>query len=558
MKAVNTVKTLVALAVASSFSANASVKDVGDYLTQQGKDDYEYATTGSSNPDMSFIIKGETAVIGQTDGSYPSDFDPGKLVTDIQNQNQNQETVNHELSTEITGIKTDIDSINSHVSSKAEQTDLDALGSRADTVESGLANKADKTELDALGGRVGSINDRVDDIETSVSGKADQTALDAVKATAEQAAKDVQQVQGEVTGAVTVATAAKEIADQNKTDIANINNRLDNIAPVDVSGKADKTDLDALGDRVGNVSDRVDDIETGLSDINNRLDNIASVDVSNKADKADLDVVSNKADQALAGITTANDTANKAQEIAETASIAAGKVKDDVDGLKNQILDKADKASVEAIAATVSDKADKASVDAAHAKADQINQILHGSPTTLDADSTGDIGLIAKVDQNTTDIKTVSNQAAEAVSKVDVASSKADNAVTVANNAQQTADGLKTEVNTATAKADNAMTTANTANQNASIAYNTANTAYNMAETTQKQFQKFDGRITNVENQVQGLNKSFSNLKNQVDKNRKEANADIAGANAIASIPTIAGSRFSLGLVLVGSRVHRL
>ncbi|WP_336340491.1 YadA-like family protein [Enterobacter cloacae] len=596
MKAVNTVKTLVAVAVLSSISANANALNVGDYLTQQGKEDFEYAT--GSNPDMGFIIKGETAVIGQTNGSYPSDFDLGKLVSDVNaelehvtNHAKDQLNVNAEFADEIKAandlaVDAHVQAANAQNTANQNKTDIADINTRLDNMGSvDISGKADKADLDALGGRVGSINDRVDDIETSISGKADKADLDAintridniapvdisgkadkadldaVKAIADQAAKDAQQAQGEVTGAVTVAIAAKETADQNKSDIADINNRLDNMPTVDVSNKADKADLDALGGRVGGINDRVDDIESGLSDINNRLDNIAPVDVSNKADKADLDVVSNKADQALAGITTAQDTANKAQEIAETASIATGKIKDDVDGLKNQILDKADKASVEAIAAAVSDKADKAHVDDAHAKADQINQILHGAPTTFDTDSTGDIGLIAKVDQNTTDIKVVSNQvsgivdsvntaasqAAEAVSKVDVATSKADNAVTVANNAQQTADGLKTEVSTASTKADNAMTTANTANQNASIAYNTANTAYNMAETTQKQVQKFDGRITNVENQVQGLNKSFSNLKNQVEKNRKEANAGIAGANAIASIPTIAGSRFSLG-----------
>ncbi|HFI1088338.1 TPA: YadA-like family protein [Enterobacter hormaechei] len=437
------VKTLIALAVASSFSANASVKDVGNYLTQQGKDDYEYATIGSSNPDMSFIIKGETAVIGQTDGRYPSDFDLEKLVNDIQTQNQNQETFNHELSNEITGIK----------------TDLDAINNRIDSIPS-----------------------------VDISGKADKADLDAVKATAEQAQKDAQQAQGEATGAVTIAIEANGKADQNANDIKDINDRLDNMPTVDISGKAD-----------------------------------------------------------VSTVTAAQQAADKAQQ--------------DADGLKNQMLDKADKASVEAISAAISDKADKATVDAAHAKADQINQILHGAPTTFDTDSTGDIGLIAKVDQNTTDIQVVSNQvtgivdsvnaaatqAAEAKSQVDVATAKADAAQQTANDVQSQVVVADSKATTAQKTAENAFVVAESANINASAAFQQADAAYNMSTATQKQVAGFDGRITNVENQVQGLNKSFSNLKNQVEKNRKEANAGIAGATAIASIPTIAGSRFSLG-----------
>ena len=106
MKAVNTVKTLVAVAVLSSISANANALNVGDYLTQQGKEDFEYAT--GSNSDMGFIIKGETAVIGQTNGSYPSDFDLGKLVSDVNaelehvtNHAKDQLNVNAEFADEI-------------------------------------------------------------------------------------------------------------------------------------------------------------------------------------------------------------------------------------------------------------------------------------------------------------------------------------------------------------------------------------------------------------------------------------------------------------------------
>ncbi|MEG1090056.1 MAG: hypothetical protein RSE38_01955 [Acinetobacter sp.] len=528
------VKTMIALAVVASCNTNANTMTMGDYLPTQGVEDYEYAI--GNNPDMTFVIKGETAVIGSTNGKYPSEFDLGKLVGNVSS-----------ISDKLEELK-----LSAEQQEDANQTllnEVDFAVSKAGDAQA-TANQ-NKTDIE-------DINSRLDNIApVDISGKANQSELDAVKAIADQASKDALSASGEATGAINVAIDAKadavkaqQTANQNKTDITAINDRLDNIniSPVDISGKADKTDLDTKADK-SEVQFIKDALSTTVSkmelqDVDNKITGIATA-VNTKADKTDLDLKANQSDlEYLFNIKADKNTVQA--------------VEDKVNGVQNAMLDKADKAQVESISIAVSAKADKADVDAAHTKADQINAILHGS--TAKADS-GDVGLIAQVDQNKTDIQVVSgqvagivdsvnaaaNQAAEAVSKVDVATAVAGKADVKADQAQQTANEAKTKIDIAETKADTAFTTANNANQTANHAYGVADTAYNMAQTTQKQVAGFDGRITSVENQVQGLNKSFSDLKKQVDKNRKEANAGIAGANAIASIPTIAGSRFSLG-----------
>ena len=282
----------------------------------------------------------------------------------------------------------------------------------------------------------------------------------------------------------------KGIIDLNTSDITQIKHHLDTMTSVDVSGKAEQSDLTA-------VSDRVTSTEVSLTNINTEM--------NNKADKADLDA---KADK------------NTVQDVADT-----------VGGLQKTMLEKADKETVQNLSVAVSGKADKSDVDEAHSKADQINQILHGATSTMGTDSTGDIGLIAKVDKNTTDVQNVKTD-------IQVVSTQVSSIVDSVNQATTQAAEAKSQVDIATVKAD--------------VAQTTANTAYNMADTTQRQVAGFDGRITGVEQEVNGLNKSFSDLKAKVDRNEKKANAGIASVAALAGLPTVAGSKFSLGAATGG------
>ncbi|MDE9581425.1 YadA C-terminal domain-containing protein [Citrobacter braakii] len=422
------------------------------------------------------------------------------------------------------------------------------------------------------------------------------TDMEKQKVTNQVILDDVGYVQNIAETANTNATEAlrkvedyKGIIDLNTSDITQIKHHLDTMTSVDVSGKAEQSDLTAVSDRVtsteisltnintemNNKADRADlDVKadkTELNAINDRLNNLSAVDVSNKADKAEVtaeisNAVADKVNQnqvdtsiaeAVAGkvdkteLVKVADTASKnTQMVNELNDLKADKntvqdVADTVGGLQKTMLEKADKETVHNLSVAVSGKADKSDVDAAHSKADQINQILHGATSTMGTDSTGDIGLIAKVDKNTTDVQNVKTD-------IQVVSTQVSSIVDSVNQATTQAAEAKSQVDIATVKADVAQTTANSAAQTASSAHSIANTAYNMADTTQRQVAGFDGRITGVEQEVNGLNKSFSDLKAKVDRNEKKANAGIASVAALAGLPTVAGSKFSLGAATGG------
>ncbi|EGT0642981.1 hypothetical protein JAF94_000757 [Citrobacter braakii] len=369
------------------------------------------------------------------------------------------------------------------------------------------------------------------------------TDMEKQKVTNQVILDDVGYVQNIAETANTNATEAlrkvedyKGIIDLNTSDITQIKHHLDTMTSVDVSGKAEQSDLTAVSDRVtstevsltnintemNNKADKADldakADKTELNAINDRLNNLSAVDVSNKADKAEV----------TAAISNAvADKVNQNQVDNSIAEAVAGKVD------KTELVKVADTASKNTqMVNELNDlKADKSDVDAAHSKADQINQILHGATSTMGTDSTGDIGLIAKVDKNTTDVQNVKTD-------IQVVSTQVSSIVDSVNQAATQAAETKSQVDIATVKAD--------------VAQTTANTAYNMADTTQRQVAGFDGRITGVEQEVNGLNKSFSDLKAKVDRNEKKANAGIASVAALAGLPTVAGSKFSLGAATGG------
>lgn len=383
------------------------------------------------------------------------------------------------------------------------------------------------------------------------------TDMETQKVTNQVILDDVGYVQNIAETANTNATEAlrkvedyKGIIDLNTSDITQIKHHLDTMTSVDISGKAEQSDLTA-------VSDRVTSTEVSLTNINTEM--------NNKADKADLDAKADKAEVTAAISKAVADKVNQNQVDTSIAEAVAGKVDktelvkvadtaskntqmvnelndlkadintvqdvaDTVGGLQT-MLEKADKETVQNLSVAVSGKADKSDVDAAHSKADQINQILHGATSTMGTDSTGDIGLIAKVDKNTTDVQNVKTD-------IQVVSTQVSSIVDSVNQATTQAAEAKSQVDIATVKAD--------------VAQTTANTAYNMADTTQRQVAGFDGRITGVEQEVNGLNKSFSDLKAKVDRNEKKANAGIASVAALAGLPTVAGSKFSLGAATGG------
>lgn len=369
------------------------------------------------------------------------------------------------------------------------------------------------------------------------------TDMEKQKVTNQVILDDVGYVQNIAETANTNATEAlrkvedyKGIIDLNTSDITQIKHHLDTMTSVDVSGKAEQSDLTAVSDRVtstevsltnintemNNKADKADldakADKTELNAINDRLNNLSAVDVSNKADKAEV----------TAAISNAvADKVNQNQVDNSIAEAVAGKVD------KTELVKVADTASKNTqMVNELNDlKADKSDVDAAHSKADQINQILHGATSTMGTDSTGDIGLIAKVDKNTTDVQNVKTD-------IQVVSTQVSSIVDSVNQAATQAAEAKSQVDIATVKAD--------------VAQTTANTAYNMADTTQRQVAGFDGRITGVEQEVNGLNKSFSDLKAKVDRNEKKANAGIASVAALAGLPTVAGSKFSLGAATGG------
>lgn len=629
MKAINFAKNLIAITVATSFGASANgyiiphqtgipeynasatgIMVTGDYqingtslevkvinIGQMGDDLEQVKSQATNQLDINKQVATEIAAANDLAvNANTNASDALKAANSAKNDIKNIQTAANDADNKAQQALEKADQVGQNLT-EFENAILGVVGIGSDAVDADGNKITVKGELDKVNTATATAQD------TANAAKADASnALDIAqeaKNAAASIASDVDTAKTNAINAASTAEAANELAgiaasaaatadskaDEalsvaqtavNDASTANIkaDNALNQANAANAAAAAVDTKVDQAIHENGLLTDRVNATETSITDINNRLDSIsiAGVDLTDvnagiAANTTAAATASVKADAAQTTATAAHDLATSANQTAATAAAQAAAATDKVNSIDFDNLATHDHIAT-AVSGAVAGKADQSSVDVAHQTLGDINQILHGAPSTLATDSTGDIGLIAKVDQNSTDIAVVTNQvsnivtsvndaanqAAAAVTKVDsvdvkasIADSKATLAVAKATTAQATANAAQTTAQSASQKADAANSTAQTAHSVAMTASSVAYSAHERIDQTNQVVSGFDGRITSVESDVKSMNKSFANLKNQVDKNHKQAKGGIAGVAAMASIPTIAGEKFSLG-----------
>ncbi|WP_425459626.1 YadA-like family protein [Erwinia persicina] len=91
---------------------------------------------------------------------------------------------------------------------------------------------------------------------------------------------------------------------------------------------------------------------------------------------------------------------------------------------------------------------------------------------------------------------------------------------------------------------------------NTHVEQNTANIEINRTDINKNKtdIANNSSKITNLENAFSGMNHSFRSLAKEVNKNKKRADAGIAGAMAMTAIPHVYSDDFSFGMSMSGYR----
>ncbi|TFJ88894.1 beta strand repeat-containing protein, partial [Lonepinella koalarum] len=197
----------------------------------------------------------------------------------------NSLTINgSDISTQISTLETDI-------SNKADQTTVDTLSTTVDS-------KADQTTVDALTTMVDSKADQttVDALTTTVNTKADQTTVDALTTTVDSKADQ--------TTVDALTTTVNTKADQTTVDAltTTVNSKADQTTvdalTTTVNSKADQTTVDTLTATVATKASQTDlnNLTTNVTNLNTTVTNLNNT----KADKTELNelnttVIANKA-----------------------------------------------------------------------------------------------------------------------------------------------------------------------------------------------------------------------------------------------------------------------
>lgn len=345
------------------------------------------------------------------------------------------------------------------------------------------------------------------------------------------------------------AEAAKEDAKQAEKDIDKLGESLttlSNTMSADYARKTDLTEASAnlqtqITQNAGQIASTATKVQTIDETANNAQElaqsaNSAAALAKEQADTATADAAKAQkaADASNAAAVAAQAEADKAKAAAETAQSVADKANTDLTNAKNDLATV--QGRVDATEEDIS-KA-QAAVDAAQKAADKANE---------DAQTASSKAAAAQSTANTA----VSNAAAaqetanDAVSKATLAQAAADAAKGDAKKAQETADAAKTAAVTAQQTADTAKSNAATAQTKANAAADAAATAQGAADAAASkaaQAQKdldaaeanlaaVTGRVGATEAEVEAAKSAVATAQTAADKAKSDAAAAQTTAN---------------------------
>ena len=241
------------------------------------------------------------------------------------------------LTNEVAGLKTKDTELANSIAEKAAQTDLNdavarigvnetairALETKDSAIDSALETKATITYVD---NKVSELNGKID-------GKADQSVVENLVQTAATKSELTEGLGTKVntsdyntkrsalesadTANSQAITAAREIADKNKTDIEGINTTL--------AGKASATDLTNLATRVGTAETTISGHTSSINTLNGTVSSLEE----NKADKSALEALAKKVTTNEGGIASNLEALNALKSRVDAHDTSIAKAQED-------------------------------------------------------------------------------------------------------------------------------------------------------------------------------------------------------------------------------------
>lgn len=241
------------------------------------------------------------------------------------------------LTSDVANLKSKDTELANSIAEKAAQTDLDdavarigvnetaigALEAKDSAIDSALETKATITYVD---NKVSELNGKID-------GKADQSVVDNLVQTAATKTELTEGLGTKVntsdyntkmsalesadTANSEAISAARAIADKNKTDIANINTALE--------GKASASDLSSLTTRVGNAETTIGEHTSSINTLSGTVSGLET----NKADKTALEALAKRVATNEGGIASNLEALNALKSRVDTHDTDIAKAQED-------------------------------------------------------------------------------------------------------------------------------------------------------------------------------------------------------------------------------------
>ena len=281
------------------------------------------------------------------------------------------------IDTKISQTNTKIESLETDISDKADQAELDTLKGTVSTLQTTVNSKANQSDLTALQGTVNSKADQTDlaALETKVDSKPNinDTAPSTISVYSSDKVDDllneISTGSGSVPPGGTAGQVLRKSANNATTEWSTI---------IDDSAEGQSSTTSTLS--ASFIFERLDTINTTLTSLENSKTNNADFNaletevnslkttVSSKADQSDLDALETKVD----GKPSINDSTASATSLYSSQKIESlvGAVDTKVEGLETDISElsetvssKADQSDLTALQTTVNSKANQSELD---------------------------------------------------------------------------------------------------------------------------------------------------------------------------------------------------
>lgn len=349
-----------------------------------------------------------------------------------------------------------------------------------------------------------------------------KTSSDSAILKADDAVKTAGTAKSTAESASSTAAAAKADAQQAQKDVDALSDSLETLSRTMTADYARKTDLTETASNLqSQITQNAGKIETAVKQITT-IDETAN-NAKDLADAASATAIAaqNKANAATADATSAQTAATEAKKAAEAAQTNADTAKKAAENAKS-VADKAEKdlASANADLATVKGRVDATEEDIAAAEAKVTAAQAAADKAKQDAETASSVASDAQTKANNavTNATNAQKAANDAVSKAELAQAAADKA-------KGDASAAITKANEAATTAKNAQSVADTAKANAATAQTKANEAASAASAAQSAANAADAKAAKATTDLEAAKKNLEKVSSDLGATQEEVEA---------------------------------